>query len=373
MVQNPNFPKDRLCLFLPSLHGGGAERVMLNLARAFSKLGLKVDLVLVRAEGVLLAEVPNEVRVVDLEASRVLLSLGGLVRYLRSERPVVILSAIDNANVISLMAAKLSRVPARTVVSIHTNVSNYAINESSLKTRLIRYWIRPFYRKASAIVAVSQGVADDLIRFIGLKPEIVKVIYNPVVGSEFFINAAKPLDHPWFKAGEPPVILGIGRLTSEKNFSDLIRAFDAVKAKRRARLMILGEGEERVKLHGMIKSLRLDSDVSLPGFVMNPLAFLRASALFVMTSKFEGFGNVLVEAMACGTPVVSTDCPSGPYEILEGGRWGRLVPVGDVRALEEAILEQIDSAPPVGTVESAKARFHEDLIALKYLNIMVGH
>ena len=372
MTQNPHPSKDRVCLFLPSLHGGGAEKVMLNLARGFLKSGLKVDLVLVRAEGVYLAEVPDAARVINLEASRVLFSLLGFVRYLRSERPMTILSAMDHANVVALLATKLAGVPVRTIVSVHTNLSSNIANGLTLKTRLTRYWIRPFYHNADAVVAVSHGVADDLVRLIGLPPELVKVIHNPVVTSELFIKASEPLGHPWLQLGELPVVLGVGGLTPPKDFPLLIRAFAAVKARRPARLIILGEGEERGMLEALVKSLGLEDDVMLPGFVDNPLSYARASSVFVLSSRFEGFGNVLVEAMACGIAVVSTNCPSGPSEILEEGRWGRLVPVGDVTALTEAILTQIDSVAPVGMVESVTERFHEDRIVSKYLNIMIG-
>lgn len=364
--------KDRVCLFLPSLHGGGAEKVMLILARGFLKLGLKVDLVLVQAKGAYLAEVPDAARVINLKASRVLFSLPSLVRYLRSESPMAILSALDHANVVALLATKLAGLPVRTIVSVHTNLSSNIANAMNLKTRLTRFWIRPFYHEADAVVAVSQGVADDLVRLIGLPPEIVKVIHNPVVTPELFIKAMEPLVHPWLQLGELPLVLGVGGLTPSKDFPLLIRAFAAVKARRPARLMILGEGEERGALEALVQSLGLEDHVSLPGFVDNPISYARASSVFVLSSRFEGFGNVLVEAMACGTSVVSTNCPSGPSEILEKGRWGCLVPVGDVTALTEAILTQIDSGAPAGMVESVTERFHEDRIVSKYLNVIIG-
>lgn len=331
-----------LALFLPSLQGGGAERAMLNLAQGFAERGLAVDLVLAKAEGPYLSQIPLGVRMVNLGASRVLTSLPSLVRYLRRERPKALLSALDHANVVALWAQKLSGVPVRVVVSVHSTPSQAAANAKSLRARFMPFWIRSFYPWAHTIVAVSQGVAEDLVRLSGLPKEKVRVIYNPVVTPELYARAEEHLEHPWFAPGEPPVVLGVGRLTAAKDFSTLIRAFSLVRQERLARLMILGEGEERPKLEALIRELGLDNDVALPGFVENPYKYFKGARVFVLSSRWEGFGNVLVEAMALGTPVVSTDCPSGPSEILEGGKWGRLVSVGDVEALARAIVKGMD-------------------------------
>jgi len=334
--------KEQIALFLPSLRGGGAERVMVNLARGLSERGLVVDLVLAKAEGPYLSQVPPGVRVVDLGAPRVLASLPGLVRYLRQERPKALLSALDHANVVALWARKLAGVPARVVVSVHNTLSRSTTNARNLRDRLIPRWIRAFYPWAHAVVAVSQGVAEDLVRITGLPKEKVRAIYNPVVTPELFAKAEEPLEHPWFVSGEPPVVLGVGRLTLQKDFTTLIRAFALVRKECPARLMILGEGEDRTKLEALVRELGLVEDVALPGFVENPYKYMKRARVFVLSSKWEGFGNVLVEAMALGTPVVSTDCPSGPSEILEGGKWGRLVSVGDVEALARAIVAGLD-------------------------------
>lgn len=332
----------RIALFLPSLRGGGAERVMVNLARGFAERGLKVDLVLAKAEGPYLSQVPPGVQVVDLGVSRILASLPGLVRYLRRERPKALLSALDHANVVALWAREFAGVPVQVVVSVHSTPSRATANARSLRARLMPLWVRTFYPWAHAVVAVSQGVAEDLLRMTGLPLENVRVIYNPVVTPELFIKAEEPVEHPWFSPGESPVILGVGRLTAAKDYPTLIRAFALVRKERPARLMILGEGEERPKLEAIVRDMGLERDVALPGFVENPYKYMRRAGVFVLSSSWEGFGNVLVEAMAVGTPVVSTDCPSGPAEILEGGKWGRLVPVGDQEALAFAILAWLD-------------------------------
>jgi len=339
---NANTPD--LALFIPTLGGGGAERVMVNLARGFSEQGLKVDLVLAKAEGPYLSQVPSRVRVVDLKASRVLTSLPGLVRYLKRERPAALLSALDHANIVAIWARKIAGIPCRLVVSTHATLSKVIENASNARSRVMPLFIRWFYPWADAVVAVSQGVADDLVKTTWLPRELITVIYNPIVTPELLEKAKENVVHPWFKPGQPPVILSAGRLTKQKDFPTLIRAFALVRAKHPARLMILGEGEERSKLEALVRELGLENDVSMPGFVENPYAYMARAAVFVLSSAWEGFGNVLVEAMAVGTPVVSTDCPSGPAEILEGGKWGKLVPVGDVEKLAEAIKDVLSES-----------------------------
>lgn len=333
--------KERISLFLPSLRGGGAERVMLNLARGFAERGYEVDLVLAKAEGPYLSQVPDNIRVIDLKSPRVLYSLPGLIRYLRQERPHALLSALDHANVIALWAKKLSRVPTRVVVSVHSTISKASANPRSLREKLTPLFIRIFYTWADAVVAVSRGVADDLIKLTKLPQEKVHIIYNPVVTSELFAKAEEPLDHPWFGPGEPPVILSVGRLTPAKDYSTLIRAFDLVRKEMPVRLMILGEGEERPKLEALIRELKLEKDVALPGFVDNPYKYMKHATVFVLSSQWEGLPTVLIEALALGVPVVSTDCPSGPREILNNGEYGRLVALGNEKELAQNIKATI--------------------------------
>jgi len=229
--------KKKIALFVPSLRGGGAERVMVNLARGFAERGLKVDLVLAKGEGPYLSQVPPRVRVVDLHASRVLASLPGLVRYLQYERPYALLSTLDHANIVALLARKFAAVPCRLVVRVAANLSQSSNNAPTVRGRLMPRLIRMFYPWADAVVAVSHGVAEDLVRTTGLSLERIKVIYNPVVTPELLKKARGPLEHPWFAPGQPPVILSVGRLTKAKDYATLIRAFARVRAERPARLM----------------------------------------------------------------------------------------------------------------------------------------
>lgn len=310
---------------------------MVTLANGFAARGFAVDLVLAKAEGPYLVEVAPRVRVVDLGARGVLASLPGLVRYLRRERPCAMLSALSHANVIALVARRLAGGRTRLVVSERAHLSLSMKTEPGRRGRLMPWFMRYAYPWADGVVAVSAGVADDLAPVIALPRESIKVIYNPVVGEATLSGANAALDHPWFAPGEPPVVLGVGRLTTQKDFSVLLRAFAKVRKMRPLRLMILGEGELRPELEALVRQLGIGADVALPGFQANPLVYMRRAALFVLSSRFEGLPNVLIQAMACGTPVVSTDCPSGPAEILEGGKWGQLVPVGDVERMATAM------------------------------------
>lgn len=346
----------RIAFYMPSLAGGGAERVFLHLARGFAERGHEVHLVLAKAQGPYLPQAPSCVRMIDLRASRVLTSLPGLIRYLRDQRPCALLSALDHANAVAICARWLARVPTRVIVTVHSTPSQVVANARTLRARLLPVWTRFFYHWADAVVAVSQGVADELVRYVRIPAEKVQVIYNPIVMPDLFRKAEEPLDHPWFRDGEPPVILGVGRLTKPKDFPTLVRAFALVRQQRPARLMILGEGEGRPELEQLIKELGLEEDVALPGFVQNPYPYMKRAAVFVLSSRWEGLPTVLVEALALGVPVVSTNCPSGTVEILDNGRLGILTEVGNAGCLAQAIESSLNS-PGVSRTAQDYERF----------------
>jgi glycosyltransferase involved in cell wall biosynthesis len=331
-----------LAIFLRSLAAGGAERVMVNLANHFAEDGLSVDLVLTRMDGAYHREVSPKVRLVDLNSPKLPKSLPGLVRYLRCRKPPVLLSALHYACEIALWARFLARTPTRVVVSEHNTLSVEAKSLPQRTARLTPLAARLFYPWSDAIVAVSQGVAEDLAVVTGLPVEQIQTIYNPVIIPDLDIRSKEPLNHPWFQPGSPPVILGVGRLVAQKDFATLIRAFQRIRQDQAVRLMILGEGQQRPELEHLIQTLGISADVALAGFVANPYAFMARAAVFALSSVWEGFGNVLVEAMATGTPVVATDCPSGPAEILANGQYGHLVPVGDDRSLATAIVRILE-------------------------------
>ena len=332
-----------ITIFLPSLRGGGAERVMVTLANGFAKRGYRVDLVLAQAVGPYMAEVSDAVRVVDLGAGRVVRSLPRLTKYLHQERPAAVLSALSHANVVAIMAHLLARSRSRLVVSERNVIATEGTDVTNERGRWLRHLMRLTYPLADAAVAVSNGVRDDLVAIIGVSKDRVRTIYNPVVDERLLARSYEPVSHPWFAPNEPPVILGVGRLTPQKDFATLVRAFAIARKQRNMRLMILGEGELRRELEALVRSLGIENDVTFPGFAENPFAYMRRAAVFVLSSRWEGLPGVLIQAMACGTPVISTDCHSGPAEILENGRWGRLVPVGDVDAIAMAILATLES------------------------------
>ncbi|MGF1539707.1 MAG: glycosyltransferase [Pleurocapsa sp.] len=333
-----------LAIFIRSFHGGGAEKTMLSLIKNFIERGLRVDLLLPRAEGQYLEQLPSQVRLIDLKSQWIPASLPKLISYLRRERPQSLLAALHYPSEIAILAKYLAQVKTKVVVIEQNTLSVEAKNSPQLSVRLNPLGAKIFYPWADKIVAVSQGVAQDLAQTASLNLEKIKVIYNPGITPEVYQQGQAPVDHPWLQPGQPPVILGVGRLHPQKDFPTLIRAFGKVKQVRPARLMILGTGPQESELKALINKLDLNNDVALAGFVQNPYAYLAKAAVFALSSIYEGLSVVLVEAMALGTPIVSTDCPSGPSEILDRGKYGLLTPVGDVEAMAQSILKALNSA-----------------------------
>lgn len=362
--------KGRLAFFLPGLYDGGAERIMLNLAKGIADRGYLVDMVLARAEGPFMDQIPSSVRLIDLNVSRVLLSTPALVKYLRQEQPVALLSVLY-ANIIALLAKRFAGIPLRVILGEHNTLSSVANGESDLRFHFLPLLSRWFYPWADGIVAVSKGVADDLAQMIKIPREHIQVIYNPIVTPDLIERSTALLDHPWFRNGEPPVLLAVGRLTAQKGFDVLIQAFAELRKNCQARLLIIGEGEERPALEALVKELNLEQDVSMPGFETNPYPYMAHAAIFVLSSRWEGLPTVLVEAMSLGTPIVSTDCPSGPREILMDGKYGQLVPVGDPVALATAITTALTTNAPHPSKESWE-QFTLKNVVDQYLSILLG-
>ncbi len=364
-----NCSNARLAIFLPGLYDGGAERTLLNLAGGITARGLEVDLVLARAEGPYMSEIPDSVRVVDLKAPRVMMCLPALIRYLRSERPTAMLATLY-ANIIAVWARQITGIPARIVLNEQNTLTSVSNGEHDIRWKLYPALAKRFYSWADCVTAVSQGVADDLVKATELSPNQVHVIYNPIVTSDLFRKSELPLEHPWFKNGEPPVILGVGRLTAQKAFDVLIDAFAQLRNVQQSRLVILGEGEQRSMLEALIRRLGLEQDVDLPGFVSNPYPYMAHAGLFVLSSRWEGLPTVLVEAMALRTPVIATDCPSGPREILKGGQYGRIVPVDDPAALALAMQNVLTNRAFPTHQESWKP-YDLDFVTDQYLDLLV--
>ncbi|WAL58387.1 glycosyltransferase [Thermocoleostomius sinensis] len=365
-----------IAIFQPPMHGNGLDRVVLNLAKAFVEFGFCVDLVtpeISKYQKQATQGYPSQIRnirLLDVSITKPIFleKVIKLSQYLKEVRPDILLANNDYVGVANL-AKSISNSPTKLVHGVHINVSQYFSKLSGIRATIRPFLLKHSYCKADGIIAVSQGVAKDLAQLINIPTEKIQVIYNPVVTPDLLLKANESLEHLWFAPSEPPVILGAGRLFHQKDFVTLIKAFAKVRQKQNCRLIIIGEWSPyKFELDTLINELNLGDDVDFPGYVHNPYAYMAHASLFVMSSKYEGFGNVLVEAMAVGTPVVSTDCESGPAEILDQGRYGKLVPVGDSDALASAILKTIEHSIDAKILQERAQKFSQEKIARQYLD-----
>ncbi len=370
----------KIALFLPNLGGGGVERVFVHLARGLAERGETVELVLASRQGVYLAEVPATVTLRDLGAGRVLRAVLPLARYLHETRPDVLLTAQDHANVVAVAARALARtrwgVATKLVLGHHSSAIGKTAAEMPRNERVVMALVPHLYGRADRIVAVASGVADSLAAYAHLERASLDVIYNPIITPELLQKAAASVDHPWLQQGQalgqPPVVLGCGRLVPDKDYPTLLRAFALVCKELPARLLILGEGPELPRLQALTRELGLDEAVQFPGFFANPYGMLQRAAVFVQSSVREALPTVLVESLAIGTPVVATRTASGTAEILENsefGPLGALVPCGDAPALAQAIL-QVLRQRPLPAPPQALRRFQLDTAISNYLNLL---
>jgi len=357
---------ERISFFLPNLQPGGAERVFVTLANHFAGL-TKVDLVLCNSQGALLTEVSPQVQLVDLGARNEYYSLIPLMKYLNQNSPDVLLSTLDLSSIIAVLAKKLSNSQTGLIIRLASTISIQERSRAKKKTE--QFLMKRLFPYANAIVAVSQGVAQDFMEYTGNAGDKIRVIYNPAVSQKLFEQAEMPVTHPWLVEHDLPVILAVGRLARAKNYPLLVRAFAALQPDIPSRLLILGEGDERSHIEDLARSLGVIDRVEMPGFDPNPFASMKKADCFVLSSDYEGLPNVLIQAMACGCPVISTDCPSGPREILAGGQYGHLVPVGDEGSLLEAMRRSLGGdrrKPP----ETWMRQFELDHVAEQYWRLI---
>ncbi|OOG23013.1 glycosyl transferase [Thioalkalivibrio denitrificans] len=334
----------RLAVLAATSGHSGVDRILGNLLPAIAARGIFVDLLQVRGHGPLL-EPRDNLRLIDLGGAHVATALPGLVRYLRRERPEVLLTDKDRVNRMAILATRLARVPLRHYVRLGTHVSTNLRRRGRLEAWRQRRSIRRLYPRASGVLVPSQGVADDLAGLMGGHGSI-HVVPSPIVRDDLEALAGAPVRPLWPEPAEGPLIVAIGELSSRKDHATLLRAFARVRAQRPCRLLILGEGRQRANLEALATQLGIDTDLRLPGFVANPYPYLAQADVLAHSARWEGMGIVLVEALALGKPVVSTDCPSGPREVLAGGQLGGLVPVGDDVALAQAIQLTLDGHTP---------------------------
>lgn len=365
-----------VAFFLPAPTIGGAELNTMRLATGFAERGIRSDLVAARLDGPLTARLPASVTAVDLAARTpvAVTKTVALARYLARRRPQLIVSALDVVNT-ALWARSLAGTRTRIFLTVRTHLSRQFEDKPDRGVaRLRRALVRWSYPRVDAVVAVSHGVAEDLLRMApGVEPRM-RVIYNPVFTPDLPRLAAEPVADPWLSQRGPPVIVGSGRLVRQKDFGTLVSAFAALRSRRRARLIILGDEDrrepgERQRLLELARRHGVTEDVRLPGAVDNPHAYVARAAVFALSSVYEGFGNVVAEALAVGTPVVSTDAPSGPAEILDGGAFGRLVPVSDAVAMAEALEQTLRSPPPRARLQARAELFRQDHIVEEYLRL----
>jgi glycosyltransferase involved in cell wall biosynthesis len=342
----------KIAFFIPNLDGGGAERVMINLANGMSDLSdTSVDFVVTQKTGPLIKNISDKVNLINLNSSRIATSVYPLVSYIRKEQPDAMISALNTANIIAIAAKILSGKTTTLIVTEHNTLSVTSNNPSLNRARLIPWLISKLYHRANGIVAVSKGVADDLSHVTSIARNQIEVIYNPVITPEVRILSEKPCSDEWITDKSTPVLLGIGRLSRQKNFSNLLKAMSIVLKTKKAKLIILGEGELREDLQSLINELDLSHYVRLPGFVSNPYTYIRNADVFVLSSLWEGLPTVLIEALYNNTKLVSTNCPSGPDEILDQGRYGTLVKTDSPEDLAKGILNALTTDSPDIPVE----------------------
>jgi len=346
--------------------------MLVNLARGLSSLGTEVDFIVKHTRAPYLDRLPPAVNVIEFGPGKPAERVRKLLHYLEQNRPDAVISAKGKDDVVAMRAKARATVSTRFYLRPGTAVTQRlrARKANPLKRWLTRRRMRWLYGATDGVIAVSEGVAGEIIQATGIDPARVRVVRNPNITPELYDLAAAPVAHPWFEAGQDPVLLGVGGLRLQKDFPTLLRAFARVNTERPCRLVILGQGHLHQSLLDLAQELGVQDRVALPGFVDNPYAYLSRAAVFVLSSLWEGSPNVLTEALALGTPVVATDCRSGPGEITQNGKYGTLVPVGDVDALSQAILETLDNPPDSEWLKSAVQEYTMEKSAASYLEAM---
>jgi glycosyltransferase involved in cell wall biosynthesis len=363
----------RITFFIPSLAGGGAERMVLNLIRGLLDYPVQIDLVVARACGELKTQIPQGINFVNLHQNRVSSTLFPLMHFLRTNRPNILFSAVDNANLIAILAILLSRAKTKCVVSVHQMGSKFRQIHYGFREKILRNGILLLFQFAHKIVAVSDGVAEDLIHELKINPSCIATIGNPILSTQKFEQLKNPLKK---KVKGEVQIISAGRLVKEKDFQTLVDAFVILRKQLACHLTIYGEGPERARLESQRDALGLTEDIDFPGFTEDIFQALTPADLCVVSSLTEGFGNVIVESLACGVPVVSTDCPSGPREILQDGKFGRLVEIQQPERLAEAMLASLKQKADRSLLQDRASDFTIEKIAVIYYDLfktlMVG-
>ncbi|HET6606668.1 MAG TPA: glycosyltransferase [Rhodopila sp.] len=342
----------RLAIYLHDLSGGGVERQSLVIAEELRRRGADVTLVLHSLRGPLLDQIPAGLPVVDLKSGRTIDDIPRLAEFLRREKPDILLANFDFNNIAALLAKAIALSPTKVVICQHNLVFDAFLNSQRRLYRYVGLGYRALAPLMSKAIAVSAGLANDLHRRAGISSRRIVTINNPVIGPDFAQRAEEPVEHPWLHDPHHPVFVTAGRMVPQKDHPTLLRALALHRRTMGGRLLFLGVGPLEPEMKALVAELGIEDAVDFLGFRSDAPAWFRQADAFVLSSRSEGFGNVLVEAMGCGTPVISTDCPCGPRDILDNGRYGLLVPPGDPEAMARAMNE-------VGTL---RARFPADLL-----------
>ena len=360
----------KISILLPDFRGGGAERLHVHLARYWHAQGFKVNFVLMQGRGELMELLPSDIGIVELGVDRIRKVILPFARYLRKEKPDIAIAAMWPLTSIAVLSWWLAAKPGRLYLSDHNQLSISCVQELKTPVWFIGAIMRYTYPYASGVIAVSKGVKQDMCKLGGFSDELVRVIYNPTALGISPQRAPVAIRQQLWGTGFDHHVLSAGTLKTQKDHATLIRAFALLPKSLNAKLTILGEGSLRSELEALVMQLGLQERIALPGFALDPYPWFRTADLFVLSSRWEGFGNVIVESLECGLPVVSTDCPSGPAEILEDGRYGRLVPPQDPLALAKAIAQSLTEPVDRAMLMHRAKDFTVSVIAEQYLAYM---
>lgn len=364
-----------VAFYIPALHVGGAQQVTVNVANGLAERGVTVDIVLSYGEGLLRAAVSDKVTIIDLETPHILgigigASIPVLRRYLHRREPSILFSAMTFANVIAICACRIADTDTTVVAVEHDTFSM----QRGFKQRLVSNAAKHLLGSTDCVVAVSEGVKESIVEKTVVDPEMISVLHNPICIDEIRVQAQETVKHRWLDSDQTDVVLSVGRLEPQKDLDTLLRAFALVRKERpQAKLIIAGDGSQRHHLESVADKLGIADDVSFSGYVENVYGYMSRADVFVLSSKHEGLPSTLIEALACGCPVVSTDCPSGPREILEGGVLGPLVPVGDEQALAEAVHTTLDDPTNTERLRSRAEEFSMNAVIDDYLKFVREH
>lgn len=359
----------KIAFHFPRLAAGGVEKMRIILAKELLARGIDVDFVLCQSVGEYKNLVPEGVVIHDLGAKRTRNSLIPLVRYIKKNKPDALFSSLGPQNILAVLANKLSGSMTKVFVTQHNSLTKQSRVKATMPQRLMPWLYKVFLPMADGVIAVSSGIAKDMAVASNYPVDKINVIYNPACPNDINEKINEEINEKFFNKGRG-FILSIGRLVYQKGYDDLIKAFKIVALKKDdLDLVIIGVGPLEEELKKLATELNISNRIHFVGYQDNPVKFIAKAKLFVMSSRYEGFGNVLVEALACGTKVVSTDCEHGPSEILENGKYGALLPVGNVKILAETIIETLDSNVDQKALIARAKLYSASKIVDQYLNV----